>query len=215
MKTSHRNLILRFAQDRQAATAAEFALVLPLLLLFVFGIIDVGRFMWEWNLAEKATQMGARYAVVTDFVATDLEAYDFTLDGVTQGAPVADLAIFPGVSCASTAENIGGDATAVSCPCEKCSFGNAGNEGPFNNIVRRMSDFYRPIQADNVTVAYEPSNLGFAGNPFGADVAPIVTVRLDGLAFRPLLGQPFDGTINMGSFESSLPMEDGAGTVSN
>ena len=43
-------------------------MVLPLLLLFIFGIIDVGRLMWTWNRAEKATQMGARFAVVTDMV---------------------------------------------------------------------------------------------------------------------------------------------------
>ena len=53
-------------RDRSAASAAEFALVLPLLLLFLFGIIDAGRFMWEYNRAEKATQVGARVAVVTD-----------------------------------------------------------------------------------------------------------------------------------------------------
>lgn len=214
MKTSDKNFICRFIKNDQAASAAEFALVLPLLLLFVFGIIDVGRFMWEWNLAEKATQMGVRYAVVTDFVATDLEEHDFTSDGVAQGAPV-NSTFFPGVTCTSDTVNGAGIATAVSCPCENCSFGDAGEVGPFNNIVGQMSRFYSPIQADNVTVAYEPSNLGFAGNPYGADVAPIVTVRLDGLVFRPLLGQPFNGTINMGSFESSLPMEDGVGIDSN
>ncbi|WP_246444371.1 TadE family protein [Sphingomonas sediminicola] len=50
------------------ATAAEFAMVLPLLILFLFGIIDVGRYMWTLNQVEKATQMGARMAVVTNMV---------------------------------------------------------------------------------------------------------------------------------------------------
>ena len=62
----------RLLRDRSAASAAEFALVLPLLIVFLLGIIDAGRFMWEYNEAEKATQMGARYAVVADPAATGL-----------------------------------------------------------------------------------------------------------------------------------------------
>ena len=39
----------RLFRDRAAASAAEFALVLPLLMVFLFGIIDAGRFMWDYN----------------------------------------------------------------------------------------------------------------------------------------------------------------------
>jgi Flp pilus assembly protein TadG len=60
------------ARDQSAATAAEFALVLPLLLIFLFGVIDAGRWMWAYNQAEKATQMGARMAIVTDYVSSSI-----------------------------------------------------------------------------------------------------------------------------------------------
>src|SRR3546814_1343600 len=56
------------ARNTRASSAAEFALVLPLLLIFLLGIIDVGRLMWTWNRAEKATQMGVRYAIAADMV---------------------------------------------------------------------------------------------------------------------------------------------------
>ena len=58
------------ATDCDGAAGAEFALVLPLLILFLFGMIDVGRYMWTINQLEKATQVGARWAVVTDMVAS-------------------------------------------------------------------------------------------------------------------------------------------------
>lgn len=70
-------LFSRLAHDENGGPAAEFALVLPVALLFLAGIIDVGRYMWTYNEAEKATQMGVRYAVATDAVASGLAEYSF------------------------------------------------------------------------------------------------------------------------------------------
>lgn len=197
--------LLGFARNSRAASAAEFAMVLPLLILFIFGIIDVGRLMWEWNLSEKATQMGVRYAAVTQMVPTGLEEYDFTTEtGVIQGAPIDD-SLFPGVSC-----------TSAGCTCKgTCNFPMDADSTAFNNIVDRMNLMYGRISAENVVVDYDHSGLGFAGNPYGADVAPIITVRLQDMEYESLLGQFFGGTIDMGGFASSLTMEDGVGDVSN
>ena len=42
----------------------EFALVLPLLLLLVFGMLDFGKAYNYWNDATHLTAEGARYAAV-------------------------------------------------------------------------------------------------------------------------------------------------------
>lgn len=200
----------RFVRDPLAATASEFALVVPLLILFLFGIIDAGRLMYEWNLAEKATQMGARYAVVTDFVPSALATKDFTLAGATQGAPVSST-LFPGVSCTGTASM-----TTCTCKTGSCSsFALTGSFGAFDNIVTRMRLMDARITHANVVVDYDPSGLGFAGNPYGPDVAPIVTVSLRNMEFQPITTQIFAATVDMPGFASSLTMEDGAGAVSN
>ena len=83
-------LLARLLRCNQAASSAEFALVLPLLLVLLFGVIDAGRFMWEYNRAEKATQMGVRYAVVTDTRVQWFHAYSPTpQEGWMRGDPHA------------------------------------------------------------------------------------------------------------------------------
>jgi hypothetical protein len=42
----------------------EFALVLPLFLLMLIGIFDIGRIVWARNALENAAREGARYAIV-------------------------------------------------------------------------------------------------------------------------------------------------------
>jgi hypothetical protein len=66
-----------------------------------------------------------------------------------------------------------------------------------------------------VVIDYDYSGLGFAGNPYGPDVAPIVTVRLRDMEFESIVAQFFGGVIDKEGFASSLTLEDGTGSVSN
>ena len=196
----------RLYRHRGAASAAEFALVLPLLLIFLFGIIDAGRFMWEYNRAEKATQMGARFAVVADPAATGLSTYSFSLNGgITQGTAVPtssfDYAVCTDTNCD---------------PCVGSFCGNIGySNTAFRNIVDRMKLMYPPIDYDNVEVEYRNVGLGFAGNPDGPDVSALVTVRLTNLTFQPITCLVFLCTISMPDFSAGLTLEDATGSVSN
>src|SRR3546814_14373946 len=78
-------LLTRLARSSSGATAAEFAMVLPLLLMFLLGIIDVGRLMWTWNRAEKATPRGVGFAVGADMGPGNRAAYGFALPVVIPG----------------------------------------------------------------------------------------------------------------------------------
>lgn len=200
------SILRHLGKDKRASSAAEFALVLPLLLLFLFGIIDVGRLMWEWNKAEKATQAGVRVAVVTDLVPSALTAYKFT--GVTQGAPVP-TSEFPGVYCTGTS-------SAATCTCKAtCAFATTAQSAAFNRIVTRMSQIDPRISHANVRIDYDNSGIGFAGNPYGPDVSPLVTVRLTGMTFQPTLLQLFGASVAMPGFPATMTLEDGQGTSWN
>jgi Flp pilus assembly pilin Flp len=203
----------RFIRDERGGPAAEFAMVLPILIIFLLGTIDVGRLMWDWNQAEKATQMGVRYAVATDIVPSDLETYSFSISGpVLQGEPVPET-LFPGIIC---------DAPGGTPVCNCVTGGNCNNAylatvdaTAFNNIVDRINDFKLDVAAENVVVKYGYSGLGFAGDPNGSDVAPLVTISLQNLDFQPLLTQIFGTTITLPDFSATLTLEDGDGTFSN
>ena len=59
-------VVARATRDRRGQALAEFALVLPLVLLFIAGIIEMGR---AWNIKQAVTDAareGARYSVVQD-----------------------------------------------------------------------------------------------------------------------------------------------------
>ena len=193
--------------DRRAAIAAEFALVLPLFLIFVFGIIDAGRYLYTVNRAEKATQMGARYAVSTDMIPTGLATYSFaTTGGIPQGSSVPQSS-FGGATCTSTGCACNAGAT---CP----PLGTASTTA-FNNIVTRMRAIMPEIQAANVVVEYGYSGLGYSGDPNGPDVAPLVTVRLTGMNFQPITTLVFGATISIPGVPATLSLEDGTGNLAN
>lgn len=53
---------MRFTRDERGAAMVEFAIVLPLLLMLVFGIIDFGRALYTLNNLTAAVREGGRYA---------------------------------------------------------------------------------------------------------------------------------------------------------
>ena len=53
-----------FTGDERAQALVEFALVMPIFLLLVTGIFDVGRAVWQENTLAYAAREGTRYAIV-------------------------------------------------------------------------------------------------------------------------------------------------------
>ena len=66
MKTMSRHSSCRPGARDRGASAVEFALVLPLLLLIVFGIIDFGRALNAQITLTQAAREGARLDAVGD-----------------------------------------------------------------------------------------------------------------------------------------------------
>ncbi|MGB2697385.1 MAG: TadE/TadG family type IV pilus assembly protein [Candidatus Zixiibacteriota bacterium] len=55
---------ITFIKERKGQSLIEFALVLPILLLVLFGITEFGRAIMTVNMLHTAAREGARYAAV-------------------------------------------------------------------------------------------------------------------------------------------------------
>ena len=58
------DILRRFGRDTRGTALVEMAIVIPLLLLLIFGILEYGRLFWITGSAQKATAIAARIAAV-------------------------------------------------------------------------------------------------------------------------------------------------------
>jgi hypothetical protein len=192
-----RNLLRR----DEGISSIEFVIVASVFFLLVFAIIDFSRALWEWNSAAKATHMGVRYAVVNDPV-TDAVDYDGIANGYGNGQAIPVDAFNGGnpVTCVRPA-----GATL-------CTLGNV-SDAAFLAVVARMKQTYDRVEPENVIIEYRHIGLGFSGNPFGSDIIPTVTVKLqlpDFVLVTPVLSGIL--TIGRPDYQTTFTAEDHQGT---
>ena len=68
-------LPVRGPARRPAAAVIEFAVVIPVLLMFVLGIIEYGRMLMVAQVTTNASREGARYAVQADTTGSGVDTY--------------------------------------------------------------------------------------------------------------------------------------------
>ncbi|GAA4641440.1 hypothetical protein GCM10023115_00110 [Pontixanthobacter gangjinensis] len=208
-------MIRRFSKDTRATTAAEFAMILPLALLMMFGVIDVGVYAWTLNEYEKATQMGARYAVVTNVLSPALSTQTYIGFTCDNGQVLAasdricgealGAVICTGAVCTC-------DSSAGTCPSGSLS---PADSADYDALVARMRQFQPRIPDGSVSVEYRGSGIGFAGDPNKPEIAPIVTVRVNNVNYSSIVLSPLGGQVPLPDFSYSLTLEDGQGSVSS
>jgi len=202
------------AREQSGAAAVEYAIVIGLLMVLTISIVEFSLALWQWNSAEKSTELGVRYAVESNPVVAGFTATGW--NGVTDGG------FEPGTSLDTSkvgAFTVTCDDT--NCTCTGCpgGFSTTHDSTAFTDIVDHMSGVFFQVEPSNVVVEYAHVGMGFAGRS-GADILPMVTVRLSGVTFdfmvlnflRPLmLGGSQQSTANgipMPPFTATLSGED-------
>ncbi len=193
MTNSSQRHLRRLFGDTSGGAAAEFALISTALIMLIIGILDFGRALWEWNAAGKATQEGARLAIVSDMVAQGLQDFDgLAFIGNGLAVPIASVSPNP-----------------VICTSAGCNGYGPLDDAAFGRIAGWVQANYPRAGADNIVIEYRHIGLGFSGNPIGPDISPAVTLRLQGLQFQ-FIGSVLFGLdpIQMPDFATTLTGED-------
>ena len=76
---------VQFRRARQGVAAVEFVLILPLIALMLFGTIDIGRLLFDYQAVSKSVRDATRYLTRVDEGTLGL-----TCAGVTGAGPIAE-----------------------------------------------------------------------------------------------------------------------------
>ena len=97
-------------RDRDGAALVEMALVLPLFLMIVLGIMEFGRAMMVSNLLANASREGARLAVTTGTTNTDVttavKSFLQTAIGAKSGDIGVTITVTPATGNPNPANNV-------------------------------------------------------------------------------------------------------------
>ena len=201
--------------DQTGSVLVEFAILLPLVTIIVFGSVDLLYAFYQWNAAAKAVAIGARIAAVSDPVAAGLNT-------LSNRVVVSGVAV-PRGPMPSFIVTCNGDTT--SCDCDGTCTGMAGNSydmTAMNRIVfgrgslscgdatssytTGMCDVLPSIRPANVVIVYRQTGLGFAGRPGGP--VPTITLSLQNMTFEFFFLQALGIHIAIPSVTTTITAED-------
>ncbi len=172
----------RIIRDSNGSVLVEVTVMMTIMFVFILGLIDFLFVFYQWNMAAKAAEIGARIAAVSSPVASGL---NLTASSGTEGsAPPTFTVVCNGSS-----------ATCSGCSAPLCTSYSAA---AMDTIVKGrgstsctdgnsyyfigMCDIFNRITTANVKITYASTGMGFGGRPGG--VVPTITVELQGLQFQ-------------------------------
>ena len=147
------SMIRRFLRDTCGAALLEFTIVAWFFFAVVFGIVEIGYFMWQFSAASKGAQTALRYAVVTDPV------------------PRTSATLLPGSTVTITCRM---SSSGLSTTCNS----GAANHQAMACIAARMQRFAPFVAPDNIVLDYRSNGIGIGGV-----IAPTIELRLEDIEF--------------------------------
>jgi len=197
----------RILRDADGAVLVEVTVMMTIIFVFVLGSIDFLFAFYQWNMAAKAAEVGARIAAVSaPVVQTDLTVPTGLNTSASSGSPGETLPSYTvicngGIStctgCVNNADkkpicNNGYNLAAMQTivfgrpdPNDKSTNGQVKttcSATPTSFYYAGMCNMFDRITVAKVKVTYTNTGLGYAGRPGG--LVPTITVQLQNIPFQ-------------------------------
>src|SRR6516164_1466564 len=210
-------LAARFWRDTVGSVLVEYAVVFPLFMLVALVTIDVTSMLYDWVLANKATYVGARAAVVSNPVAHHITE-DRLLYNPSQlkqmGQFCFDFATGTGNgNCPAPSVKV--DCTSSACTPDALGFdSSAFTNDDGTGIFDRMKTIFPRLEPSNVTISYQLNGSGYVGRPGGLPMNVTVSVQNVTHQFyfvtgiMSFFGGKFPSTLAIPGFATTLTSED-------
>ncbi|MBR9650361.1 TadE family protein [Thalassovita aquimarina] len=148
----------------------EALLSIPLVVMVIAGMIEVGGMMYQFSQTAKAMQIAARLAIVSTPAVADMSALTADYPTEADGDPVPTTPVT--VVCGAGA-----------APCDAAALariydggdGVCGATGSLTDLVGVCDVAPFITDSGNLRISYTRSGLGYVGRPRG----PVVTVRVE------------------------------------
>jgi len=151
--------IRRFLADEDGAFIIEFGITFPVLILLSFGLLEFSLVVFDYQRAAEATRAGVRHTIINDPIANTATI----LDGET-------------ITCTSSEGTVA------------CAGGSPDDDANtlFQALLEEMQGIYPTLDASNLVVTYEGTNVG-EEDEFGG-LFPLVTLQLSGVKHDMIVG---------------------------
>jgi len=188
----------RIIRDTDGAVLVEVTVMMTITFVFILGAIDFLFAFYQWNMAAKAAEVGARIATVSAPVTNGFNSLSAAVvaGSVQAGDPMPTFT----VTCSGNVA----DGSSGSCTCSGTCTGVSGyNAAAMQTIVfgrstnntaktacgipssfyyAGMCNMFDRITPQNVLITYRQTGLGYAGRPGGP--VPTITVQLQSIPFK-------------------------------
>ncbi len=212
----------RFWRQERGTALVELAIVIPLFLLLIFGVVDYGRLFWSTTASQKAMHTAARLATVGPPLCGTLPTEHELAGGVTTNPRFGTLCRTGGSGgiCVNETVNLPDPCTLAEVPT---IYTGADDQQRF--YADRIWDEIGPLlppgsSPANVRFTYSHDwQLGFLGGPYTPVVtADLIDVDFDfvmplaGLAAfaarNPAVTSSTPNSISLPAMSTSVPAED-------